>query len=360
MFFLMTLFGGRGSTLPPSFRLTLVNLLFAMTGLILSGCGSDSPQSSATTTRAPLRIGVIPTRGVLPLFIAKNQGYFLAEGVEVEFVSFQSAVEKDVAFREGSIDGMCSDLVASTLMRSQGDPLRVVALISGGGPDEGRVAIVASPKSSIYSPADLPGTTIAITNNSIIEFVTDELLEEEQIPLHQVVKIPVCKIHRRVSMLLEDKVSAATLTEPLITYAQSCGARVILDDHHDSRCFLVLAMRKAILSQRTDDVEKMMIGYNRAVHDINTDPQRYRECLVSISKIPQSVQEVVRVCRYAHWQVPTPGQVERVVHWLEGRQPLKKTIKHRHLVDDRFIRAEDKRCAREQHLARAACIRKGA
>ena len=39
---------------------------------------------------------------------------------------------------------------------------------------------------------------------------------------------------------LENKISAATLSEPLITFAQINGCQVIIDDSQKSLCYLVL------------------------------------------------------------------------------------------------------------------------
>ena len=352
-----TMLGGKGLSLPLLFpflsALTLISLCFVF--FVVSGCGHSDPKpKAAVPLDAPLKIGILSTRGVLALSVAEQMGYFEHEGLDVQLVPFQSAAEKDAAFQAGAIDGMFSDLVAATLLRAHGEDLKVVSLIAGGGADEGRVAIVAAPNSQITCPQDLSGHDIALSRNTIMEFVTDDLLSEVALD-DAIVKVPIAKTHLRLSMLLEGKVSAAVLPEPLITLAQTQGARVILDDQRDGRCFLVLAFRQQVLDDRGEAVERAFIAYNRAVDDINCHPKRHRDALIAVARVPDDIHGVVRVTRYCHWQVPTRGQVERVLYWLQGRSLVKGGVKYRRLVDDRFIHNEDMRCAKvwkEQQLAK--------
>ncbi|SCA64066.1 Uncharacterized protein SCG7086_BT_00100 [Chlamydiales bacterium SCGC AG-110-P3] len=352
----ITLWGGKEFSFPLLFlfRGALALISLCLLFVVVSGCGGSDSNATAVPLDTPLRIGIIPTRGVLPLAVAETMGYYEHEGLSVELVSFQSTAEKDAAFQSGAIDGMFSDLVATTLLSAHGEGLKVVAMVAGGASNEGRVAIVAAPNSSIARAEDLRGHDLALSRNTILDFATDELLSEVGLD-EGVTRIPVGKVHLRLHMLLESKVSAAMLPEPLITYAQTQGARVILDDQKDGRCFLVLAFRQGVINHRTEAVERFLIAYNRAVDDINCSPQQHRDALITVARVPRGIHEVVRVTRYAHWRVPTRKQVDRVTEWLQRRALVSDNIGYRGLIDDRFVHNEDMRCIKiwkNEQLAR--------
>ena len=41
-----------------------------------------------------IRLGILPVVDTLPLIVGRNKGYFLAEGIELNLISFQSALER--------------------------------------------------------------------------------------------------------------------------------------------------------------------------------------------------------------------------------------------------------------------------
>lgn len=280
-----------------------------------------------------LQIGVLPTRGALPLYVAQEKGYFADEGLDVKLIDFQSPAEKDAAFQAQEIDAMFSDLVAAALLRGRGEGIKVVALISGGEADEGRVAIVAAPQSGVQELAQLSGKTVALSPNTIMDFVTDELLARHGIAPEEIERVPVGKIHLRLAVLLEGKVAAATLPEPQITYAERAGGKVLVDDTDESRTFLVLAARQEICQANPESVHKMVKAYNRAVEEINRDPTAFRETLIRVGKFPKEAESTAKVTRYAHRRVPDEKQVARVIAWLQKKGTLADAFSYDALVE---------------------------
>jgi NitT/TauT family transport system substrate-binding protein len=77
-------------------------LLILLSGLVLSGLG---PAGAAETKGPAFRFGTIPVLQSLPLFVAAEKGFFKEQGLAVEIVLFNSAMEKDVALSSGQIAG---------------------------------------------------------------------------------------------------------------------------------------------------------------------------------------------------------------------------------------------------------------
>ena len=81
--------------------------------------------------------------------------------------------------------------------------------------------------SNISSVADLNGRKIAISRNTIIDYITDTLVGDTAV---KVKKVEVKKMPLRMQMLLNNEIDAATLPEPLASYALYKGAKLVISD----------------------------------------------------------------------------------------------------------------------------------
>ena len=90
--------------------------------------------------------------------------------------------------------------------------------------------ILASPKSNIAGPADLKGVPIGISNNTIIEYLTDRILTSEGLTAEDIAKIEVGAITVRFEQLMNGNVQAAVLPDPLAQGAIAAGAKLVVDD----------------------------------------------------------------------------------------------------------------------------------
>ncbi len=92
--------------------------------------------------------------------------------------------------------------------------MKIVSLELQETGDKMRFAIIAGSQSNISAVSDLEGREIAISNNTVIEYITDTLRGDVQLQKLEVKKVPI-----RMQMLLDNEIDAATLPEPLASYA---------------------------------------------------------------------------------------------------------------------------------------------
>ncbi len=174
-----------------------------------------------------LKIGLLLIEDSVPFYIAEQEGYFEQEHLEVELIPFLSALERDSALIAGALDGAISDPVGAILLdRGQGI-LKITSLGLGKTPGEGVFAILAAPGSGIERLDELKNQQIAVSNGTIIEYVTDRLLTESGFSDAEIKKIEVKKMPIRMQMLLSGSVKAATLPEPLASIAAGKGAKIL-------------------------------------------------------------------------------------------------------------------------------------
>lgn len=309
----------------------LLALLVSTIGLLVTGCGAQP---------APVRLGMLPIIDNLPFWVAQEKGYFKDEGVEVELVAFPSAVERDSAVAGGKIDGALGDLLAVALLNQGGTAVRAVAVGQGVKPEEGRFAILAAPNSGLTSVAQLKNVEIAISPNSIIEYVTDRLLQKEGFKPEEIKKTSIPKIPLRLEALLNGTVKAATLPDPFAAMAESKGARLLLDDTRENLSQTVIFFRQDTLDKNLAGAQKVMKAYARAVSDLQKNPAGYNDLLVAKAGVPKELLTAgnhgMKIV-FSAPVLPGRGAVEDVVNWMLERKLLSQKPTFEQLVDKRVL-----------------------
>ncbi|MFZ5647412.1 MAG: ABC transporter substrate-binding protein [Bacillota bacterium] len=302
-------------------------LMVVLTFLIIiavAGCGGRKEEK--------IRIGLLPIVDSLPFYVASEKGYFQEEGLSVQLINFDSAMERDSALQAGEIDGTLGDVLAVAALNNSGTAVKMVSLGLGETGKEGRFAILSSPGSGITKPEELKNVPVAISTNSIIEYVTDSLLLEYGLHPNEIKKESIPKIPVRFNLLLENKIKAACLPDPLAALAESKGAKLVVDDTSANLSQTVIYFKNDFLNKDPKAVTKFLKAYGRAAGDINQKPESFRTLLVEKARVPQEALPVFKMDHYPAPQLPDRKQVERVVKWMMDKGLLKQQFKYEDLT----------------------------
>ncbi|NMA68738.1 MAG: ABC transporter substrate-binding protein [Desulfitobacterium sp.] len=304
--------------------------IFLLVLFLAVGCssgnntGTGGPQDSQK-----IFIGSMTIEENLPVLVAQEKGYFAEENVEVELVTFQSPVELQSAFQTGELDGAITDIMIAALLKSSGEDLKVTSIALGATPEEGRFAIIASPNSDISSIQELKGKSIGISNNSIIEYVTDKLLLAGGVEPSEVEKTTVAKLPLRVEMLLNSQIDAIVVPDPQITYVVSQGAKIIADDSQGANLSQsVMILQENTINEKKEALTSFYRAYTKGVQAINNNPDEFKNLLVSNVNIPESIVDIYAVQHYSEPQLPQEKDVEPVLEWLESKGLLQNKVNY--------------------------------
>jgi len=142
-------------------------------------------------------------------------------------------------------------------------------------------SILASGKNDISTPDGLKGVEIGISQGTIIEYVTDRLLQAEGLTPEDIKNVAVPKMPDRMALLGTGELKAATLPEPLASVAIGQGARVVVDDtRHPEYGYSTYAFRKAFIDENPEAVRAFLAAIEEAVALINADPSKYKSLLL--------------------------------------------------------------------------------
>lgn len=311
--------------------LWLLGLLLALA--MVAGCGPK-------TANEPLRLGVLPIEDNFPFFVAQEEQLFARHGLAVELVPFNSARDRDMALQAGQIDGETADPVAVALLRKAGTPVKIISLTMGATPAEGRFALLAAPQGRVKTAKDLVGASLAISENTIIEYVADQLLLAAGVEPQKVNKVPVPDMLQRLQLLTGNRVDAAVLPDPLASLAEKQGARVILDDTKQRENFsqVVLVFREEVIQRRRADLVNLLRAYEEAAAKIAAAPQAYRELFINRARIPEALKDTYLAPRYSPPSLPRPEELNRVLAWMVAKGLLPTAYSYQELVEERVLR----------------------
>ncbi len=288
-------------------------VIFSLMLFMTAGCGPE--QQGKDTKLSKLTIGLMPDTDSIPFIIAAERGYFAEEGVEVELVPFKSAMERDAALQSGNLDGAVSDLLAVIFARSGGFSMHAVSYT------DGNYNLVAGGNAGISAAADLRGKDIAISRNTIIEYVTDEILSVNGMKEQDVSKVVIPQIPVRLEMLQSGNLAAAVLPEPMASVAVASGSRYVTGSGDLGINPGVIVFTDSSINEKAQSIRAMYRAYNKAVKYLNDTPRaEYIDLVMEKSGFPAPARDALDLKPYRSAGLPAEKDVEETVRWVKSKE----------------------------------------
>jgi NitT/TauT family transport system substrate-binding protein len=317
------------------------------------GCGSKEPTTAPETTllESPLatpkakevgvetlKIALLPVLDILPLHVAEQNGYFAQAGIEVLTVPVKSPQERDALMQTNQVDGMLTDLISPVLFNQEEAQIKVVRTARRVYPGAPMFHILAAPGSGVASPSQLAGVEVGISQNSVIEYLTDRMLEKAGLTAEQIVVQEVSAIPVRFELLVNGEIPAACLPDPLASGAMAAGAVLVVDDTSVPELSQsILTFGIEALEAKPDAVRAFLRAWEQGVAELNANPERYEALLIEIGRVPELVQGSYRVPPFPEASVPTPEQLADVVHWALDKGLVESDVPYDRMVDDGYL-----------------------
>jgi NitT/TauT family transport system substrate-binding protein len=225
----------------------------------------------------------------LPLLVARDEGYFRDQGLDVEIIRTPGSGQRDsdhqalranvfdrtmeALYEQGACDQfrMCEWGIMKRAVESHDAghrPAKIVAL----GSAMSTFAIVADPKSGIYEPEQLKGKPIGVSPYNGSHFTTLKLLEGF-LKREQIKTTFAGTMKERIEALVRGEVAAISLMEPWISIAEKRGLRVVMESH---------STRSEAAGEELDGATlgKMFRAEAEAAKAIAKNPERHARYLI--------------------------------------------------------------------------------
>ena len=288
-------------------------LQFITAGMILLLALAACSQAAEPAT---LKIAVLPILDSLPMYVAQEEGLFDENGVDVEFIPVGSAPERDQLIAAGQADGMINEAVSTVFYNTDETQVQIVRYARTASPEQHLFSILASGASGITSVDQLKGTQIGVSQGTIIEYLTDRLLQNQGFSDDEIVTVAVPSIGDRLALLGSGELDAGMLPEPPTSLAQQGGSVVVIDDTtYPEVSFSTISFRKEVIDEQPEAIRGFLAALEEATRRINENPGAYSSLLVDKQLVPPPLVGSFDVPTYPLAGVPTEVQWQDALNW---------------------------------------------
>lgn len=283
---------------------------------LLSACASAAEPS-------PLKIAVLPIIDTLPMYVAQQEGLFAKHGVSVEFVPVASAPERDQILAAKQADGTVNETLAVMAFNKESIQMQVVRYALRPTAGHGHFFIIAASQSGINSVDGLKGVEIGVSQGTVIEYVTERLLQEADFAADEIKTIAVPKMPDRMALLASGELKAGVLPDPLAALVVGQGGVIVADDsQYPEYGFSVISFRKEVIDADPDAVKSFLAAVEEATALINADSAKYKNVLSDQKLVPSPLLENYEAPVFPIAGVPTEAEWNDAMNWLQQKGML--------------------------------------
>jgi len=293
----------------------LVFLAFIML-LALAACSTTSGTGKPTT----IRIAALPVLDTLPMYVADQEGLFEKHNVVMEFIPASSAPKRDELISSGQADGMVNEVMSTIFYNREETRVQVVRYARTATSNSPVFFILASGQSGIASVEKLKGVEIGVSKGTVIEYLTDRILQAEGFSNDEINTIAVPDIGQRMALLGSGELSAAMLPDPLASLVTQQGAVLVIDDSsHPEFSHSTVSFSKAFIDENPEVVRSFLAAWEEAVELINANPEKYSDLMVERELVPPPLIGNFDVPQFVTAGVPTQAQWDDAIKWVDEK-----------------------------------------
>ncbi|GCD10647.1 ABC transporter substrate-binding protein [Clostridium tagluense] len=309
-----------------------LTLVFIM-GISIVGCTSKVKEDAGLKPKKTLTIGAMPDLDSVPVIIAEHNGYFKEEGIDVKIEHFKSATDRDTALQTGKIDGAISDMLAVVFFNDNKFDVKITSKTDGS------YKLISGVNSNISKIGQSAGKSIGISKNTIIEYLTDRIMENSSIDVNSPKKVAIPKIPTRLEMLTNGKLDMATLPEPLASTAISSGGKVLSSSDKLGINPGVILFTKDTIASKSDEIKAFYKAYNKSVKFLKEAKQEsYIDFVIKEAGFPEIVKKTLIFPTYSNATMPPEKELREVLIWLKAKKLTTNNYTLKDLSNSSFIK----------------------
>ena len=213
----------------PGRRPLVVGCAILVVAALFAGGAAGAPGKAQATVS--LTVGVLPIANTLPLDLGIKKGFFEQQGIEIKKITAQSGNDIMLGLANSNMDVGFAGWVPAMIARTTGIPISAVALseVEGTNQVTNWQNILVKGSSSIRTPADLAGKTIAVNAlKGVGEVMIRAALEKSGVDQSSI-KLLALPFPAMRAALNSGQVDAIWTPEPFLSQAiQIDGARDLM------------------------------------------------------------------------------------------------------------------------------------
>ncbi len=247
--------------------------------LVLSACASNGGSSSGGKVHLNIMVGGLSKQIYLPNMLAKQLGYFDAQGLDVTLIDEASGQSSEDQVLAGQVDAGSGSYNHTIELQAAGKKMECVVQLDVA-PGEAEV-VSAKEAGSITSPADLAGKNLGVTElGSGTQTLTQAILKRAGVDPNNAKYVPVGAGDTFIAAMQQGRIDAGMTTEPTISRLVSSGVGKVLVDLRTPQStqqalggnypFICVFMKNDYVNSHQAVVQKLVNAYVETLKWINT------------------------------------------------------------------------------------------
>jgi NitT/TauT family transport system substrate-binding protein len=244
--------------------------------MVVSGAVAQTASPAPLSPAVTVKVGVLDSLGEAPIFIAIKRGYFEAEGLKIELVSFADTATMVAPLSAGQLDvGVGAPTAGFFNAVARGIPLKLVGDKGRNSAGHGFNALVIRKdlvdSGKVKSLRDIKGLKIGSPSRmSPVEIELDAGLRAEGLSLDDV-QVEQVAFPEMIAAMGSKAIDGAMMIEPLVALAVSNGVAVrfrgvdvMYPDYQTAGVLYGAEFPKA----HAEAAKRWMVAYVRGIRDL--------------------------------------------------------------------------------------------
>jgi NitT/TauT family transport system substrate-binding protein len=298
----------------------------AALALVLVACGGGGDSGSSGDGRQKVTVAALPLTDAAALYIARDRGLFVKEGLDVSIQPVQQSIQALPALSKGQVDMIASANYVTFLQADEKGTLDLRILAEGVRTAPHMMDVLVPKDSPIKTAADLKGKTVAVNIlNNIQSLTLDAILDQQGAghPVYRQIAFP-----QMGPALQKGQVDAVHAVEPFDSAIQGeLKARVLLDGGSAPVQSLPIS-GYVTTGAFVDKHAKAVRAFKRAIEAASKiaaqDPAAVRAELPKYTKVTADQAKTINLPAYP--ATTDAAQLRRLVELMRKQGLLKKPL----------------------------------
>ncbi len=315
-------------------KIVLIIILLTLL-LMAAGCSKKGELVSSGEEKPIIRIGMMSSSDVIPFVLINENKLSDKYNFELDLQVFTSANDRDAALQTGELDGVLTDYIGVCMYQNAGLDVKITGITDGD------YILMAGKNSGITDISQIKGKSIAISENTLIEYTLDNILKKNVLEDTDVVKEIVPRIPDRLELLRNDKIDLGLMPEPFATLALEGGAIQLGTANECGLYPAVSAFLKTALDSKNEAIRNLYKAYNEAVDYMNhTDIREYEETVIDAVGYPKEMAGKITVKPFRESKLPPVEDIEAALLWASNKGLCKATLTYEQMTYDVYSESQ--------------------
>ncbi len=315
-------------------KLKIYAMLLVLT-LLFTGCTAnkqlpnESTDETATQEETEITIGMMSSSDVIPYVLINENKLSEKYNLKLNLETFTSAKDRDAAFQAGELDGVLTDYIGVCMYQNANFDVKITGITDGD------YLLLAGKNTGITDIGQIKGRSIAISENTLIDYTFDNILKNNNIEDVEITKEVVPRIPDRLELLRNDKIDLGLMPEPFATLALNDGAILLGSANEFGLYPAVSAFSQTALDKKGEAIHNLYKAYNEAVEYMNkTDIRDYEETVIKAVGYPDEMVGKIEIKPFRTSELPPKSEIEDAITWASNKGLCSLELKYEQLVYD--------------------------